>query len=436
MKTNAKKILYRMVAWVIGAAILAGLGACTTQMNGEETVSPTAVSSATNEPTSAPPPTSTNTLQPTKGETEEVQPTPTAESLPEDVQNFPDPDSYHWALVADGLAQPVGLSVAGDGSNRLFVIEKPGRIKIIQDGQVLEDPFLDIQDRVGDKGSEQGLLGLAFHPNYEDNGTFFVNYTDDDGNTVVSRFTVSDDENRADPSSESLVLTFSQPYRNHNGGHLVFGPQGYLWISTGDGGAAGDPQDNAQNLNNLLGKLLRIDIDQEPYAIPEDNPFGDEIWAYGLRNPWRFRFDPATGELYIADVGQDKWEEIDYLPADASGGTNFGWDYREGSHPYEGTPPADAVLTDPVAEYNQDSGDCSVSGGAVYRGSLPAWQGVYLYGDYCSGVVRGLIQSEDGSWLSEILFDTNYPIPAISQDEAGEVYLLDIRGGVYRLSEK
>jgi glucose/arabinose dehydrogenase len=370
------------------------------------------------------------------GETEELQPTPTEVPLPENVQRFPDPDSYRWALISDGLAQPVGLSVAGDGSNRLFIIEKPGRIQIIQDGQVLEDPFLDIQDRVGDGGSEQGLLGLAFHPNYENNGVFFVNYTDDDGNTVVSRFTVSDDENRADPTSESRVLTFNQPYRNHNGGHLLFGPQGYLWISTGDGGSAGDPQDNAQNLENLLGKLLRIDVDQAPYTIPEDNPFGDEIWAYGLRNPWRFRFDPATGDLYIADVGQDKWEEIDYLPAGAPGGTNFGWDYREGSHPYEGTPPPDAELTNPVAEYNQDAGDCSVSGGAVYRGSMSAWQGVYLYGDYCTGVVRGLIKSADGSWLSEILFDTEYPIPAISQDGEGEVYLLDIRGGVYRLTEK
>ena len=418
------------MVWILGALLILGLGACAPQADQEATLTPTAAISTAEASTDTPLPTATYTKEPTLTATAESSPTPTK------VMTFPNPEEYEWSPVAEGFNKPIGLSTAGDGSGRLFIIEQPGRIMIVNAGQILEAPFLDIRDRVGDSGNEQGLLGLAFHPDYEENGFFYVNYTDKNGDTMVSRFTVSEDPNRADPASESKVLTISQPFANHNGGHVLFGPQGYLWISTGDGGSAGDPQGNAQNLDNLLGALLRVDVNQEPYAIPEDNPFGDEIWAYGLRNPWRFRFDPATGDLYIADVGQSAWEEIDYLPAGAPGGANFGWDYREGSHPFEGDPPQDADLIDPVAEYNQSSGDCSVSGGAVYRGALSAWQGVYLYGDFCSGAVRGLLQVEDGSWVSEVLFQTGYRIVAISQDEAGEVYLLDIRGGVYRLSEK
>ncbi len=414
----------------LGIMVFIGLGACTPQTKQEIAPSPTASVPATETPTAAPSPTATLTTQPMATATEESLPTPTV------VRELPDASDYQWELVAQGFNKPIGLSTAGDGSDRLFIIEQPGRIRIIQEGQVLDGPFLDIRDRVGDRGNEQGLLGLAFHPDYENNGTFFVNYTDVNGNTVVSRFSVSEDANLADPTLESKVLTLNQPYANHNGGHLLFGPHGYLWISTGDGGSAGDPQGNAQNLDRLLGKLLRIDVDQEPYAIPEDNPFGNEIWAYGLRNPWRFRFDPATGDLYIADVGQNQWEEINYLPAGAPGGANFGWDYREGSHPYEGSPPDDNQLIDPVAEYDHSLRSCSVSGGAVYRGSLPDWQGVYLYGDFCSGLVWGLVKDGDGDWLNEVLFETGYRIAAISQDEKGEVYLLDIQGGVYRLTRK
>ncbi|MBS3750397.1 MAG: PQQ-dependent sugar dehydrogenase [Anaerolineales bacterium] len=427
---NERKYVFQKMVWFLGALLILGLGACAPQVGQEVTPTPTAPISTAEVSTEPPLPTATYTKEPTLTATAESSPTPTR------VTTFPNPEEYEWSPVAEGFNKPIGLSTAGDGSGRLFIIEQPGRIMIIKEGQILEAPFLDIRDRVGDIGNEQGLLGLAFHPDYEENGFFYVNYTDKNGDTVVSRFTVSEDPNRADPATESEVLTISQPFANHNGGHVLFGPEGYLWISTGDGGSGGDPQGNAQNLDNLLGALLRVDVDQEPYAIPQDNPFGNEIWAYGLRNPWRFRFDPATGDLYIADVGQSAWEEIDYLPAGAPGGANFGWDYREGSHPFEGDPPEDADLIDPVAEYNQSSGDCSVSGGAVYRGSISPWQGVYLYGDFCSGAVRGLLQVEDGSWVNEVLFQTGYRIVAISQDEAGEVYLLDIRGGVYRLSEK
>lgn len=426
-KNKISKMLF------MGGLVLLLVSSCVPQETAAPTpsLSPTAFVPVTDEPTPTRAPSQTPTLLPTSTSTA----SPTAAPDAGRVGSLPEVDDYQWSLVADGFTQPIGLSTAGDGSGRLFVIEKPGLIRIIAGGSVVSDPFLDIRDRVGASGSEQGLLGLAFHPDYENNGYFFVNYTDNDGDTVVSRFLVSEDANRADPDSESKVLVFSQPYKNHNGGQVLFGPDGYLWITTGDGGAGGDPEDNAQNLNNLLGKLLRIDVDQQPYSIPDGNPFGDEIWAYGLRNPWRITFDPATGDLYIADVGQNKWEEINYLPADAPAGANFGWDYLEGNHAFEGTPPDDAELVDPVAEYDHAKG-CSVSGGAVYRGSLPEWQGVYLYGDFCSGLIWGLLKTGDGGWQNEILFDTNAGISAISQDESGEVYMLDIQGGVYRLEEK
>jgi glucose/arabinose dehydrogenase len=327
----------------------------------------------------------------------------------------------------------VDLQHAGDGSGRLFVIEKVGRIRIIQDGQVLETPFMDIVERVGSDGNEQGLLGMAFHPNYPENGFFYANYTDINGETVIARYQVTADPNIADPNSEAPLLFVDQPFRNHNGGVLAFGPDGYLYAGLGDGGSAGDPNGNGQSLDTLLGKILRLDVDSgEPYAIPPDNPFGNEIWAYGLRNPWRFSFDKLNGDLFIGDVGQGSVEEIDYIAAGTPGGLNFGWDYFEGTQPFEGTPPPDAQLVPPVAEYTHAEGGCSVTGGYVYRGSMPEWNGIYLYADYCSGIVWGLIRPGEG-WQNQALFDTPGSITSFGQDEAGEIYIVTDTGRVLRL---
>lgn len=376
--------------------------------------------------------TATFTLTPTDTPTFTPEP-PTPIPLPPDAITFPDPNAYQWQLVIGGLTLPVDIQKAGDGSGRLFIVERPGTIRIFQNGQLLPTPFLDITDRVFSAASEQGLLGLAFHPRYEENGLFFVNYIDANENTVIARFRVSSDPNLADPFSEAQVLYVRQPYWNHNGGVLAFGPDGYLYLGLGDGGSGGDPQGNGQSLNTLLGKVLRIDVDHgDPYTIPPDNPFGSEIWAYGLRNPWRFSFDARTGDLYIGDVGQDEWEEIDIAPAGV-GGLNFGWNYREGGHPYKGEPPAGVQLVEPIAEYSHGEG-CSVTGGVVYRGTaLPAWQGIYLYGDYCSGLVWGLLPGGLGG-NAQILFDTFFNISTFGQDEAGEIYLANYGGEVYRLT--
>lgn len=377
-----------------------------------------------------PPPSSTLTVAPptTISDTpvpSQISSTPTSAST----TTFPDPNAYTWKMIISGLQRPVDLQT--DGSGRLFVLEKPGRIRIIENDQLIETPFLDISDRVGSGGNEQGLLGLAFHPQYAQNGRFFVNYTDKNGDTVLARFQVSSDPNVADPNSEVKILGVDQPFANHNGGGLVFGPDGYLYAGLGDGGSQGDPFGNAQNTGVLLGKILRLDVDSaEPYAVPADNPFGNEVWAYGLRNPWRFSFDKSTNDLYIADVGQNTWEEIDFLPAGSPGGTNFGWNFREGAHDYKGGGPAGMV--EPVAEYSHSEGGCSVTGGYVYRGSLPEWHGIYLYADYCKGLIWGLIQS-DGGWQSQPLFDLDVTITSFGQDSSGELYILSDSGSIFRL---
>ena len=354
---------------------------------------------------------------------------------------LPKPEKYRWEPMISGLENPVGLENAGDGSGRLFIIEQDGRILIWKDGTLLKQPFLDIRDRVGSNSSEQGLLGLAFHPRYTENGYFFVNYTDKNGDTHIARFSVSpENPDLADPGSENPLIFVKQPYPNHNGGSTVFGPDGNLYLGLGDGGAGGDPQGNGQSTETLLGKILRINIDSgDPYAIPADNPFAKggglpEIWAYGLRNPWRLSFDSLTGDIYIGDVGQNKWEEIDYLPAGSSPGANFGWDYREGRHRYEGVY-LGTDLIEPVAEYDHSQG-CSVTGGFVYRGvNLPEWEGVYLYGDYCSGKVWGLLHSPDGSWQNALLYETGTHISSFGVDEGREIYLVDYSGNVFRLSQ-
>jgi glucose/arabinose dehydrogenase len=385
----------------------------------------------------------TSTLEPVPP-TQADTPTPavTATPLPLPVPvTFPDPTSYEWTPYVSGLNLPVDIQNAGDGSGRLFIIERPGRIRIVKDGLLFQDPFLDISDRVGSRGSEQGLLGLAFHPQYATNGFFYVNYTDYNGDTVIARFSVSPDPNRADPASELRMLGISQPYANHNGGAVVFGPDGYLYLGLGDGGSQGDPNGNGQSLNALLGKILRIDVDHDiPYSIPADNPYAgsgevyQEIWASGLRNPWRFAFDPATDDLFIGDVGQGDWEEIDVAPA-GQGGMNFGWNSYEGNHPYAGNSSSTAFVF-PVAEYNHAMG-CSVTGGVVSRGaSLPAWNGIYLYGDFCTGYVWGLL-NQNGNLQSQFLFETGFGISTFGVDEAGEVYLANYRDGtIYRLAAK
>jgi glucose/arabinose dehydrogenase len=278
-----------------------------------------------------------------------------------------------------------------------------------------------------------GLLGLAFHPNYSQNGFFYLNYNGTGRATFISRFQGSG--NSADPNSETNLLRIEQPFSNHKGGTLHFGPDGYLYAGLGDGGAAGDPFGNAQNLEVLLGKILRIDVDSgEPYAIPPDNPFGNEILHYGLRNPWRISFDKLTGDLYIGDVGQGQWEEIDVVPAGSPSGWNFGWDYYEGSHEYEPQGTAGEYAF-PVVEYSHAEGGCSVTGGYVYRGSMSEWNGIYLYGDYCTGFVWGLI-NVDGAWQKKLLFEANVRITSFGQDKAGEIYLLSDGGEVYKLAQK
>ncbi len=368
----------------------------------------------------------------------DIQSTPTITT----VTQFPAVNSAKWAPLVSGLVKPTDLKDPGDGSGRLFVLEQPGRIRIIQNGQLLSSPFLDITDRVGSQGTEQGLLGLAFDPNYAHNGIFFTNYTNTQGNSVVSQWSVStSDPNQADLQSQQILLTIDQPYPNHNGGGVQFGPDGYLYLSFGDGGSAGDPLKNGQNTQNLLADILRVQPDlQGGYTIPASNPFANgqgglpEVFVYGLRNPWRFSFDPGTGDLYIADVGQDKWEEIDYSPAGSAGAENFGWSYYEGDHAYRGQPPQGQQFTFPVYEYSHAEG-CSVTGGYVYRGqSLPAWQGVYLFGDYCSGKVWGLLRDAQGQWQAQQLFKTSANISAFGQDASGEMYLLDrSQGQVLRL---
>lgn len=355
-----------------------------------------------------------------------------ATETPSSARTFPDPNAYTWQALVTDLQRPVDLQA--DGSGRLFVIEKVGRIRIIENDQLIDTPFLDISERVGSDGNEQGLLGLAFHPKYQENGRFFLNYTDNNGDDVIARFQVSNDPNIADPGSEVQLVSVEDPFPNHNGGVLTFGPDGYLYAGLGDGGSQGDPFGNAQNTGVLLGKILRLDVDSaEPYAVPADNPFGNEIWAYGLRNPWRLSFDKATDDLYIGDVGQGDWEEIDFLAAGSPGGANFGWDFREGAHDFEGGGPEGMI--DPIAEYSHPEGGCSVTGGYVYRGSLPEWNGIYLYGDYCTGMIWGLIRTDNG-WQNQLLFDLDLTLTSFGQDETGELYLVSDSGEILRLVQQ
>jgi glucose/arabinose dehydrogenase len=358
-------------------------------------------------------------------------PTPTQQPF-----NAPSSIGLELQSVARGLTKPVAMANAGDGSGRLFIVEQPGRIRIVQQGTLLEQPFLDITDRVGDRGNEQGLLGLAFDPAYSNNGFFYVNYTGRQGHTNVARFSVTSDPNLANASSEERILLIEQPAGNHNGGHLVFGPDGLLYIGTGDGGASGDRFGHGQNGQTLLGAMLRLDVRQMPYAIPPDNPFvgngavRDEIWAIGLRNPWRYSFDQQTGDLYIGDVGQNRFEEVHVVPAGSQGGLNFGWPIMEGANCYPENRACDRTgLEIPVVEYDHAQG-CSITGGYVYRGgAYPVMSGIYLFGDYCSGRIWGLAQDPSGAWQVAELAQTGRVLSTFGEDEAGELYLLDMGQG-------
>lgn len=340
-------------------------------------------------------------------------------------------------IVTTGLARPVFVTTPPGDTERLFIVDQPGEIYILQAGEVLETPFLDISPIANDTSNEQGLLGLAFHPNYAENGYFYLNYTAQNGATIIARYTVSaDDPNVADEESEFVVIRIEQPYANHNGGMLAFGPDGYLYIGMGDGGAAGDPANNGQDPFTLLGDMLRLDINTEPYAIPEDNPHVDgttgrpEVWASGLRNPWRYSFDRATGNLYIGDVGQNQYEEINFQPADSTGGENYGWDIYEGSHSYEGDELDNTVM--PIAEYDHGEG-CSVTGGYVYRGQeLPELDGVYLYADYCTGTIWWARQAGD-EWEGDVFMNTDLQISSFGEDANGEIYVINHSGGVFKL---
>ena len=343
--------------------------------------------------------------------------------------------------ITTALRAPTGAFSAFDGSGRLFILERTGRVLILQDGQLRDQPFLDLSALILTRGQEQGLLGMAFHPNYRENGYFYVNYTALDGNDTVARYSVSSDHNVADPSTAAVMIDIPDPAPNHNGGDLVFGPDRYLYIGFGDGGGGGDQFHNAQNMGALLGKMLRIDVDAGfPYGIPPDNPFvgspnvRPEIWAYGLRNPWRYAFDPANGNLFIADVGQNAYEEINVQPPGV-GGINWGWPIMEGFHCYPGGNSCDSTgLTQPVVEYDHSQG-CSITGGYVYRGSAyPAAQGAYIYGDYCSGRIWALYAADDGSWRESLLLETDLAISSFGEDESGELYLVSLLpGGVYRM---
>ena len=428
----------------------------------EETSAPssTATVTATNENTATNQMTGTNEVTATAEATTQSAAVPTdranvvtpGEELPVDA-------SIQLVKVAEGFVDPVNVVSPRDGSGRLFVVERHGVVRIVNaDGQLMEEPFLDIQDLVVSAFLEQGLYDLEFHPDFANNGRFFVHFSElmRNGDGMIVEYALSsEDENRADPESAKVIMQLEQPWANHNGGELAFGPDGYLYIGSGDGGWEGDPLEAGQDLSTLLGKLLRIDVDVQDgraYAIPEDNPFADaqnpqlvqlfgiteeefsqihseakpEIWAYGLRNPWKFSFDLETGDLYLTDVGQNYWEEINFQPADSVGGENYGWDFLMGSHCFpieDETCPSVGVL--PVAEYShpEDSG-CAIIGIGSYRGDeFQNLDGVYFSGDYCSGIIWGLMRDENNRWHYAEVIDTNLQLTGSGQGEDGTLYV-------------
>lgn len=351
--------------------------------------------------------------------------------------------------VFSNLKQPTLVTNAGDGSGRFFVLERAGRIHVYTGPNTDGEIFLDIADRVGTSGAEQGLLGLAFPPNFRTTGYFFINYTNKDGDTVIARYKVSDNPNQANRDSEFVVLFLDQPAPNHNGGMLAFGPDGYLWIGVGDGGGQNDAFRNGQNFGTLFASILRLDVTSDPtvpYRIPANNPWANataqaqgtraELWAKGLRNPWRFSFDRRTNDLWIGDVGQDKYEELDYVPAQQvrQGGLNFGWSILEGNHCLDNANCPTDGLTPPLLEYAHGGNGCSVTGGYVYRGqAIPQWNGIYFFADFCSGNIWSYARTTGNAQMS-LALPNAAAISSFGEDEAGELYVTDFGSGVvYRL---
>lgn len=346
--------------------------------------------------------------------------------------------------VASGLDSPV-LLTAPPGDARLFVLEQPGRIRIVDSGELLGVPFLDITDVVNDTPNEAGLLGLAFHPQWPATPLFYVNYTAGSLETVIAEYRVSADPDVADRDSERRLLTIDQPAGNHDGGMIAFGPDGFLYIGMGDGGGSNDTYGNGQNLDTLLGAMLRIDVNGAPYGIPADNPYAapggerDEILHYGLRNPWRWSFDRATGDLYLADVGQGAWEEIDVVPAGATAPINFGWPIWEGAHCRAGGCGDMSPFAFPAHEYAHASSRCSVTGGFVYRGAcLPDLAGTYFYGDYCTGEIFSFVYAggeatQHTDWTAQLNPGPRDRLTSFGQDGTGELYVLFRDGTVHRI---
>jgi glucose/arabinose dehydrogenase len=414
------------------AGVLSALALVAACAGSTSTASPTGLASV------APP----ETASPTPGPTSTPVPTPVPSPTPFSTVQI------SLAKVATGLAGSIGVENAGD--ERLFVIGQPGRIYVVRGGAIVST-FLDISGRIS-SGGERGLLGLAFHPDYASNGRFFVRYTDKKGNVQISEFHVSSDPNKADPASEKKLITIAHPtWANHNGGRIAFGPDGFLYVPTGDGGGSGDPRGNGQNLKVLLGKLLRLDVDHASgsvnYSIPADNPFAGqtgkwgEIWAYGLRNPYMFSFDRQTGDLWIADVGQNKWEEVDRSTVASGGGRglNYGWSIMEARHCYKpATGCKTAGITLPIAEYDHGSNDstgCSIIGGSVYRGSAhPDLVGRYFFGDYCSGKIWDLQADGPDSQTPQFLLASGLKIMGWGEGSDGEIYLVSQNGVLYHLT--
>lgn len=375
------------------------------------------------------------------GEADAATPVPSPTPTTPDHSLVADAFSLDMQLVADGFTEPTDIVDPRDGSDRLFVVERRGVVRVIQQGAVLDTPFLDLSDHVSTASWETGMLSIVFHPDYAHNGTFFITYSPTPDEWRMERYQVSADPNRADVTSAKIVLSIPHPGDTHYAGKMIFGEDGYLWVSVGDGGGGYDLFGNSQDLNSLLGKILRIDIDAgEPYAIPPDNPFvatpdaRPEIWAYGLRNPWRFSFDRETGDLYIGDVGETSWEEVNHEPADSPGGNNYGWPLMEGMQCSAVALDCDPSLyVAPIVQYGHDQG-CVVTGGYVYRGdsSSPLW-GTYVFSDFCVGTVWTMQRSDGDQWIAEVQLSTPLRVTAFGEDTDGNLYLADFGGSIQRL---